>query len=222
MLPFRSSPSDSVLAFAVSVHRSVKTFSDFRKLFFYALPDHLRLLVEGIAGCATRKRSGSDVTRNFPPSWLHRRADRAPPSAPIVMSWDEWGPTTTRWISGLVPFTRHTLSGMRCAITEPGKWKLRVLDFNPGRLGRVVAVREPGKDGKKVQERLAVTNSSVIHAGLCFQHDVTSSLPYYELKRFGVWGNFFMDDEWIAEIKVLFSIPHTRFAISDSSFFREI
>jgi hypothetical protein len=202
MLPFRSSPSDSVLAFAVSAHRAEKSVADFRKLFFYTLPDHLRLLVEGIAGCATTKRSGNDVTRNFPPSWLHRRADRAPQSVPIVMSWDEWGPTTTRWFNGSAPFTRHTLSGMRCAITEPGKWKLRVLDFNPGRLGRVVAVREAGKDGKRVQERLAVTNFNVIRAGLCFQHDVTSSLPYYELKRCGVKGSFLMDDEWIAEIKV--------------------
>jgi hypothetical protein len=91
---------------------------------------------------------------------------------------------------------------MRCAITEPGKWKLRVLDFNPGRPGRVVAIREPGKDGKRVQERLAVTAPSIIHAGLCFLHDIESSLPYYELKRSGVVGNFFMDDEWIAEIKV--------------------
>jgi hypothetical protein len=94
---------------------------------------------------------------------------------------------------------------MRCAITEPGKWKLRVLDFNPGRLGRVVAVREPRKDGKKVQERLAVTAPSIIPAGLCFLHDIESSLPYYELKRSGVVGNFFMDDEWIAEIKVGFN-----------------
>jgi hypothetical protein len=213
MLPFRSSPSDSILTFAVNVHRTEKSSADFRKLFFYALPDHLRLLVEGIAGCVTRKRSSNDVTRNFPPSWLHRRADPAPPSAPIVMSWDEWGPTTTRWFTGSVTSMRHTLSGMRCAITELGKWRLRVLDFNPGRLGRVVAVREPGKDGKKVQERLAVTKSSVVPAGLCFQHDVTSSLPYYELKRCGVKGSFLMDDEWIAEIKVCSQFPHTWFDI---------
>jgi hypothetical protein len=95
---------------------------------------------------------------------------------------------------------RHAMS-----ITEPGKWKLRVLDINPGRLGRVVAVREPGKDGRKVQERLAVTAPSIISAGLCFLHDIKSSLPYYELKRSGVVGNFFMDDEWIAEIKVGFN-----------------
>ena len=97
---------------------------------------------------------------------------------------------------------------MRCAITEPRKWKLRLLDFNPGRLGRVVAVREPGNDGQKVHERLAVTTTSIIPSERFFRHDIKSSLPYYELKRSGVEGNFFMDDEWIAEIKVGFNCLH--------------
>jgi len=76
-----------------------------------------------------------------------------------------------------------------------------VLDFNPGRLRRVVAVRENGKEGEKALIRLAVTNSSTIPAGQSFLHDVTSSLPYYELKRNGVKGHFIMDDEWIAQIE---------------------
>ena len=90
---------------------------------------------------------------------------------------------------------------MRCAFVDRG-WTLRVLDFNPGRLRRVVAVRENGKEGEKALIRLAVTNISTIPAGQCFLQDVTSSLPYYELKRNGVKGHFLMDDEWIAQIEV--------------------
>lgn len=77
------------------------------------------------------------------------------------------------------------------------------MDFNPGRLRRVVAVRENnGKEGEKALIRLAVTTPSTIQAGQCFLKDFTSSLPYYELKRNGVKGNFLMDDEWIAQIEV--------------------
>jgi hypothetical protein len=104
-----------------------------------------------------------------------------------------------------VALARQSLYGMWCAITEPGKWKLRVLDFNPGRIGRAVAICEARNDGKKVQERLAVTAPSIIPAGLCFLHDIKSSFLYYEIKRSGPVGNFFMDDEWIAEVKVGFN-----------------
>jgi hypothetical protein len=64
-----------------------------------------------------------------------------------------------------------------------------------------VAVRENGKEGEKALIRLAVTSTSTIPAGMCFLQDVTSSLPYYELKRSGVKGHFLMDDEWIAQIE---------------------
>lgn len=134
-------------------------------------------------------------------SWLRRRAGRARPPPPIIVSWADWGPRTTRWVIPLVDFPRQTLSGMRCAFVDRGL-TLRVLDFNPGRLRRVVAVRENGKEGEKALIRLAVTSSSTIPAGQCFLQDVTSSLPYYELKRNGVKGHFLMDDEWIAQIEV--------------------
>ena len=85
-----------------------------------------------------------------------------------------------------------------------------MLDFNPGRLRRVVAVRENGKEGEKALIRLAVTNTSTISAGQCFLQDVISGLPYYELKRNGVKGQFVMDDEWIAQIEV--SLPSRSYA----------
>jgi hypothetical protein len=196
-LPFRSSPSDSVLAFVVSVSRRDKYFSEFRRLFFYVLPNTLRSLVAVIVGRASEKRDGEFKARNAVSNWLHRRSSRAPP--PIIVPWADWGPRTTRWVSPSAAY-RQTLSGMRCAFVDRG-WTLRVLDFNPGRLRRVVAVRDNGKDGEKALIRLAVTTPSTIPAGQCFLQDFTSSLPYYELKRHGVKGNFLMDDEWIAQIE---------------------
>ncbi|KAN0137276.1 hypothetical protein V8E53_004721 [Lactarius tabidus] len=196
-LPFRSSPSDSVLAFAVSVTRRGKNFSEFRRFFFYVLPTTLRSLVAVIVGRASEKGVGESKAMA---SWIRRRAGRPRPPPPIIVPWVDWGPRTTRWVIPLVDFPRQTLSGMRCAFVDRG-WTLRVLDFNPGRLRRVVAVRENGKEGEKALIRLAVTSTSTIPAGMCFLQDVTSSLPYYELKRSGVKGHFLMDDEWIAQIE---------------------
>jgi hypothetical protein len=198
-LPFRSSPSDSVLAFAVTVSRRGKDFAEFRRLFFYVLPSTLRSLVAVIVGRAEEK--GPKV-RNTSSNWMRWRAGRAhPPPPPIIVPWVDWGTRTTRWVIPSVDFPRQTLSGMRCAFVDRG-WTLRVLDFNPGRLRRVVAVRENGREGEKALIRLAVTNTSTIPAGQCFLQDVTSGLPYYELKRNGVKGQFVMDDEWIAQIEV--------------------
>lgn len=198
-LPFRSSPSDSVLAFSVSVSRRDKSFVEFRRFFFYVLPSTLRSLVAVIVGRASEKGDGESKARNTASGWLRRRA-QPPPPPPVIVPWADWGPRTTRWVYPSAAFGRQTLSGMRCAFVERG-WVLRVLDFNPGRLRRVVAVRENGKDGEKVLMRLAVTTPSTVPAGHCFLHDFTSSLPYYELKRNGVKGNFLMDDEWIAQIE---------------------
>jgi len=197
-LPFRSSPSDSVLAFAVSVSHRGKQYAEFRRLFFYVLPSTLRSLVAVIVGRADEKGVGEKKAAGT--SWLRRRTGRARGPPPITVPWTDWGPRTTRWVIPSVDFPRQTLSGMRCAFVDRG-WTLRVLDFNPGRLRRVVAVRENGKEGEKALIRLAVTNSSIIPAGQSFIHDVTSSLPYYELKRNGVKGHFIMDDEWIVQIE---------------------
>lgn len=119
----------------------------------------------------------------------------------MVVSWDDWGPMTTRWIVPGGFSIRQSLSGTRCAISEWSGRKVRVLDFNPGRVRRVVAVREPGKDGERVLQRLAVTAPNTIYAGKSFLRDFQSNLPYYELKRSGSKGDLFMDDEFIAQIE---------------------
>lgn len=94
---------------------------------------------------------------------------------------------------------------MRCAISEWSGRKVRVLDFNPGRVRRVVAVREPGKGVERVLQRLAVTTPNTIYAGKSFLRDFQSNLPYYELKRHESMGDLFMDDEFIAQIEVRLS-----------------
>ena len=209
-LPFRSSPLDSVLAFSVCVSRRDKTFVEFRRFFFYILPSALRQLVSVILRSTSDEGDGELKARINAPGWLSRRMARPKPPPPIIVPWSDWGPRATRWVCPSTAFGRQTLSGMRCAFVERG-WTLRVLDFNPGRLRRVVAVREGGQDGEKVLIRLAVTTPNTIPAGHCFLNDFTSSLPYYELKRNGVKGNFLMDDEWFAQIEVghPFSIPRT-------------
>ncbi|KAH8982726.1 hypothetical protein EDB86DRAFT_323397 [Lactarius hatsudake] len=142
-LPFRSSPSDSVLAFSVCVSRRDKSFAEFRRLFFYVLPSTLRSLVAVFARRASEKGEGGSKPRNT----ASRLA--APARGPDT-------PAPTGY----------------CAV---------------GRLGST--------------DDTMVTTPNTTPAGHCFLHDFTSSLPYYELKRNGVKGNFIMDDEWIAQIE---------------------
>ena len=197
-LPFRSSPLDSLLSFSVSVRRSEKSIMEIKKMHFYALSSSLRALAEAIAGQSLEK----DKVQSRTPKWLRRHHRPY-----TVVSWDDWGPKTTRWIAPGGFSVRQSLSGMRCAISEWSGRKVRVLDFNPGRVRRVVTVREPGngKDGERVLQRLAVTSPNTIYAGKSFLRDFQSNLPYYEIKRSGSIGDLFMDDEFIAQIEVCLS-----------------
>ncbi|KAI0306810.1 hypothetical protein B0F90DRAFT_1682491 [Multifurca ochricompacta] len=201
-LPFRSSPADTVLSFYVVVIRREKYFSDSQGFFFYVLPNALRALADVIMRYRPRREVGNKETRSAMSSWLHRYIGRAPLGPPAIVSWEDWGPRSTRWVTPDIGLGRQSLCGMRCAFMEVGGSALRMLDFNPGRLRRVVAVRDNGKDGEKTLVRLAVTTPSTIPAGHFFLHDITSSLPYYELKRTGLKSDFFlMDDEWTAQIE---------------------
>jgi hypothetical protein len=208
-LPFRSSPSDSLLSFTVTEKRSERP-DEKRTFYFYALPSTLRALVEAVIAQASKKVAANNKIHR--PKWLRRHTHHTLPKMPTVMPWDDWGPKTTRWVDiGYLSVhysVRQSLSGMRCALSERSSTgrKVRVMDFNPGRLRRVVAVRESGKNGVRVLDRLAVTSPNTIKAGRCFLHDFESSLPYYELKRSGPIGDLLMDDEWIAQIQVRLSV----------------
>ena len=128
------------------------------------------------------------------------------PSKPPVIRWDDWGPKMTRWIRGESTF--QVLSGTRCALSVRSgeEVRVRVLDFNPGRLRPIETVREPGKNGERtVVNRLAITKPDIIEGGSCFLGDFQSNLPYYETKRESAQGDIFMDDEWIAQIEVCLS-----------------
>lgn len=199
-LPFRSSPAESVLSFSVSVRRSEKSFLESKTFFFYALPKSLRTLVEGVVAQHTEKGNKNEKAHHKL-SWLRRRIRRTPSNAPIIVPWEDWGPKTTRWINSTGFSPRQAVCGMRCAVSEWSGRKVRVLDFNPGRLRRVVSVREAGRNGGRVVERLAVISPSTIPAGRCFLHDFQSNLPYYEVRRSGIKGDIVMDDEWIGQIQ---------------------
>jgi len=200
-LPFRSSPAESVLSFSVSVRRSEKSFLETKTFFFYALPKTLRTLVDAVVAQHPGKLDKSEKAHRKS-SWLRRHVYRTPSNAPIIVPWEDWGPVTTRWINSTGFSVRQALCGMRCAVSEWSGRKVRVLDFNPGRLRRVVTVREAGRNGGRVVERLAVTSPSTIPAGRCFLRDFQSNLPYYEVRRSGIKGDIVMDDEWIAQIQV--------------------
>ena len=204
-LPFRSSHSDSLLSFSVSVRRSEKSLMEIKKMYFYALSSSLRTLAEAVAVQTPGKAGIRDKLQSRTPKWLRRHTLRTSPSMPMVVSWDDWGPKSTRWIVPGGFSVRQSLSGMRCAISEWSGRKVRVLDFNPGRVRRVVAVREPGKGVERVLQRLAVTTPNTIYAGKSFLRDFQSNLPYYELKRHESMGDLFMDDEFIAQIEVRLS-----------------
>jgi len=198
-LPFRSSLAESVLSFSVSVRRSERSFLESKTFFFYALPISLRILAAEVVAKNPGKWDKNEKTHHTS-SWLRRHVRRTPSNPPIIVPWEDWGPKTTRWINSTGFSVRQALCGMRCAISEWSGRKVRVLDFNPGRLRRVVAVRDSGNGGKAV-ERLAVTSPNTTPAGKCFLQDFQSNLPYYEVRRSGIKGDVVMDDEWIAQIQ---------------------
>ncbi|KAI9507517.1 hypothetical protein F5148DRAFT_108863 [Russula earlei] len=200
-LPFRSSPADTVLSFAVSVRRGGKSLAEIKTLFFYALPNTLRKLAERVVAQCPRKLDRNNSMHDNTSSWLHRHGQRAPANTSIIMPWEDWGPETTRWINSSGLSGRQALSGMRCAVSEWSGRGVRLLDFNPERLRHVVAVHETGKGAVRVVQRLSVTSPSTIRAGRCFLRDFQSNLPYSELRRTGVKGDLLMDDEWIAQIQ---------------------
>jgi hypothetical protein len=197
-LPFRSSPSDSVLSFAVDVRHGKNPFVPFvqtKRFYFYALPSGLRDLVQRVTMPARDNSARRWLRSHLPP----------------VIRWDDWGPETTRWIRREGTRQVLSISGMRCALSvKSGDSKdvrvLTVLDFNPGRLRRIVTVRETEENGKRTVERQPeMTEPNIIERGRCFKRDFQSNLPCKEIKRVSTQGDIFMDDEWIAQIKVCLS-----------------
>jgi hypothetical protein len=79
-----------------------------------------------------------------------------------------------------------------------------MLDFNPERLpwieDWIKHKTEAGETG--VEDWSVVTSPTTISAGENFLCDIESKLPYYELRKAGVGGDLFIDDERAVLIRV--------------------
>jgi hypothetical protein len=209
-LPFRSSPADALLGFEISVRRYGRPGSEVRRLAFWVHHSAFRKY----AAQAGRGRPSS-LRTSLPPSppeprrnlrgvrglasRLVHRIGHAFATTP-VLHWLEWGPKSTRWRECSDDLReRQTLAGMRCAIVHQGS--LTLMDFSPGRIAVLLAQDSPESSGLKI-----VRDPTRINAGRCFLRDFTSKLPYCESTREEIKNRVLMDDEWILQFEVRFSL----------------
>jgi hypothetical protein len=133
---------------------------------------------------------------------LARGTTHSPKTLPITVLWKNWGPETTRWIQHKDPYTRQSLSGTRCAVSNSAG-KAQVLDFNPVRGVRMLEhlAEKWDPEWEKLRE-LLVNSQSTIPAGKYFKHDIVSHLPYFDVKREEARGELLMDDQWVVQARV--------------------
>ena len=194
-LPFRNSPSDSVLSFCVSADRGWE--HNPTNLFFYVHPSALRALAER---AVTAQVSGMKGLYH----WLARCTFLSRKTPPITMLWKNWGPKMTRWIKigDQSEAVRQSLSGTRCAISKWASEEVQLLDFNPGRVHRLEYLAEKKATGWKDLRELLVNSPGLISAGKYFKHDIESHLPYFEIRRRGAKGQLLIDDQWVVQTRV--------------------
>lgn len=116
--------------------------------------------------------------------FVHRRAlfELCPditmpqPYDEVVIPWERWGPSVTRWLGAGVMPTRWitTTCGQRCVfrLTRAGDEPspIVVLDFNPASVKHAVA------DVPTCRPSYAVMSSEIVH--ISFQAPIVSALPY--------------------------------------------
>ena len=188
-LPFRNSPSESILSFCVRANRRWGGIPT--NFFFYVHPSALCVLAERAVTAPVSETRGLCHR-------LARRTFLSPKTLPITVPWENWGPETTRWIELEDLAVHQSLSGTRCAISKRLGKEVQLLDFNPVRLEH--------PDEEKATERenlgkLLVNSQSTIPAKKYkyFKHDIVSHLPYFEIRRGGVKGQLLIDDQWVVE-----------------------
>jgi hypothetical protein len=206
-LPFRSSPSDAVLGFEISVRRYGRPGSEMRRLAFWVHHSAFRKYAakttrsSRIISSSEKSRSPRGGVRGLA-SRLAGRVGRAFATTP-VFPWSEWGPKSTRWRECSDDIRdRQTLAGMRCAVVHLGS--LTLMDFSPGRVAKLLAQDsppDPGTSGLKV-----ITTPTKINAGRCFLRDFESTLPYCESSKDDIKNRVLMDDEWILQFEVRFPL----------------
>ena len=75
------------------------------------------------------------------------------------------------------------------------------MDFSPGRIAMLLAQDPQESSGLNI-----VRDPTRINAGRCFLRDFTSKLPYCESTREEIKNRVLMDDEWILQFEVRFSL----------------
>ena len=191
MLPFRNSPSESVLSFYVRADPGWGRIPTI--LLFYVHPSALRALAK-----RTVTVQVSGMKRLY--HRLARWTSPNPKPQPVIVGWQNWGPEMTRWIEH-DRFVCQSLSGTRCAISKGGG-EVQLLDFNPGRVRKLESrVEEKGSGWENVREVL-VNYQSAISAGNCFKLDIVSHLSYFEIRKRGAKGQLLIDDQWVVQIRV--------------------
>jgi len=196
-LPFRNSPSESVLSFYVTADRGWKHIPTI--LFFYVHPSALRALAER---AVTAPASGMRGLCHR----LARYTSLSPKTLPITVFWKNWGPKTTRWIELENQSVHQSLSGTRCAISNWAGEEVQLLDFNLERVRRLEYLAEKVTGWENLPE-LLVNSQSTISAGKYFKHDIVSHLPCFEIRGRGTKGHLLIDDQWVVQ---------TRYERSDS------
>lgn len=205
-LPFRNSPSESVLSFYVKADRGW----EHNILFFYVHPSALLALAER---AVTAQVSGTKgLCHRFT-----RCTSLGPKTQAITVPWQQWGPKNTRWIESEGLSVRQSLSGTRCAISKWGGGGVKLLDFNPE---RVSLFAEHLASEEKVTGRV-VNSPSTISARKSFKENIVSHLPYFEVVGEGAEGTVLIDDQWVVQVKVcLFSFLLRSSSMSDLFFKR--
>jgi hypothetical protein len=198
-LPFRSSPSDAILGFEISLRRHSRPGSELRRVAFWVHHSALRKYA-----AAAARPSHTPLGPRSPRSMrglVSRLVNRISHTftTPPVLHWSEWGPQSTRWRECSDDLRdRQTLAGMRCAVVHDGS--LTLMDFSPGRLAML-----PSQDSVDEKSELKVVKSPTrIHAGRCFLRDFTSELPYIKRTKEEIRNRVLMDDEWILQLEVRF------------------
>ena len=208
-LPFRDSPSESVLSFYVRAHRGKKLVPII--LFFYVHPSALRALVERVVSAQVSRMRGIYYR-------LACCTSLSPKTPPITVLWQKWGPKTTRWIEPEDQSARQLLSGARCTISNRVREEVQLLDFNPGRVRKIESLVEKKVRGwENVRKRL-VNSHSTISAGKYFKHNIVSHLPYFGMK-IRAKGQLLIDDQWVVQTQVCLFQFTTKYISSTSIYF---
>ena len=98
-----------------------------------------------------------------------------------------------------------SLAGSRCVLVKyshlRSHYVLDLRDFNPYRV-RARRARNNNNNNSKAVTTAGITTQTILSAEACFEEDVVSELPFVSIRKENVGWRVFLDDEWMAEIRV--------------------